>query len=119
MEENVKMSMYGAEFLKHPERLAINGVVPDFQVSLTFPFLCLIVVSSVKMATCSFPHQMERKLWSKLIALKRMLEPIGFICFLQKSYQKNFHGSAPQGLPLGPLGLDARATSIHGLSCQP
>lgn len=29
--ENIKMSIYGADFLKHPERLAINGVVPDFQ----------------------------------------------------------------------------------------
>ncbi len=30
------MSIYGADFLKHPERLAINGVVPDFQVLIIF-----------------------------------------------------------------------------------
>lgn len=30
--ENTRMSMYGAEFLKSPERLQVNDVVPDFQV---------------------------------------------------------------------------------------
>jgi hypothetical protein len=36
IEENVKMSMYGAEFLKHPEQLAVKGIVPDFQVTVSF-----------------------------------------------------------------------------------
>jgi hypothetical protein len=30
--ENIKMSIYGAEFLKAPEKLAVDGAVPDFQV---------------------------------------------------------------------------------------
>eukprot|EP01031_Cornospumella_fuschlensis_P003543 gene3543-4410_t len=29
--ENIKMSMYGAEFLKNPAQLAVDGEVPDLQ----------------------------------------------------------------------------------------
>ena len=32
--ENTLMSMYGAEFLKSPERLQVNDIVPDFQVRI-------------------------------------------------------------------------------------
>ncbi|RYH26380.1 FAD-binding oxidoreductase, partial [archaeon] len=29
--ENIKMSMYGAEFLKNPQQLAVDGEIPDLQ----------------------------------------------------------------------------------------
>jgi FAD-dependent oxidoreductase domain-containing protein 1 len=31
--ENTMMSMYGAEFLKNPELLQVDDVIPDYQVS--------------------------------------------------------------------------------------
>ena len=33
--ENIKMSIYGTEFLKHPEDLKVNDSIPDFQVHFT------------------------------------------------------------------------------------